>query len=170
MAKGDALLRSFWSHPGTAGTNGNLDFNKSLSELVQIKDMMSTIANLRVHEVPEACKTVSPSGRVPAWSFVVGGKSGSRDVGYLKTEHLVARTFFSVFFYCSALDSTLHQYVCACGSSGPSGSKLKDPAQDWEVLHLRAFSEVIHLQVMFVPDPFPFFVLRHRLRHLLHCR
>ena len=38
----------------------------------------------RVHEVPEACKTVIPSGRVPAWSFVVRGKSGSHDVAYIK--------------------------------------------------------------------------------------
>ena len=32
--------------------------------------------------MPEARKTVSPAGRVQAQSLVVGGKVGSRDVGY----------------------------------------------------------------------------------------
>ena len=35
-----------------------------------------------VPEMPEACKTVSPAGRMQAWSLIVGGKLGSRDVGY----------------------------------------------------------------------------------------
>ena len=37
---------------------------------------------VRVHEVLEARKTVSPAVRVQARSLVVGGRLGSRDVGY----------------------------------------------------------------------------------------
>ena len=43
----------------------------------------------RVHEVPDACKTVSFAGRMQVRSLVVGDKLGSRAVGYLMIPKVV---------------------------------------------------------------------------------
>ena len=73
-APSERVRSTFASHPNSCAQIS------SLSELEHTED--TTTCNFRVHDVPEACKTVSLSGGVQARSLVVGDKSGRRDVGY----------------------------------------------------------------------------------------